>query len=293
MRAASQRGTAYCLSTLSSVSIEDIAAIGNSPKWFQLYVWKDRGLVSDMLQRAKSAGFDKLVLTVDFPLAGKRERDARNGFTIPPTLGVRQVFEAVRRPGWSWDFVFGEPIRYANLSASTPAVSLADFVAEQLHAGFDWDDAEWVLDTWGGDAILKGVMRPSDAIRAKEMGFKAVSISNHGGRQLDGEVAPLDMLPAIRSAVGDDYALILDGGIRRGTDVLKAIALGADAVSFARPYLYGLAAAGFKGVSRALEILADEVRLSMALLGVTTVSEITNEMVQSLSVEREAGGGHK
>ena len=285
-RAAEEIGTAYCLSTLSSVSIEDVAGLHSGPKWFQLYVWKDRGLVSEMLSRARAAGFEKLVLTVDFPHTGKRERDARNGFTIPPKLGLQQVIGAARKPYWSFDYVFGAPIRYANLSGETPAVSLSQFVAEQLHAGFDWDDAAWVLQEWGGDTILKGVVHPEDAVRARDAGFAAVSVSYHGGRQWDGGVSPLEMLPRLRDAIGEAYPLILDGGVRRGTHILKALASGANAVSFARPYLYGLAAGGYRGVQKALQILADEVRLSMALLGVSTIDEIGPDLIQPLNKKR-------
>ncbi len=278
-KAANDIGTVYSLSTLSSVSIEDVAKLTAAPKWFQLYVWKDRALVKKMLDRAKGAGFTALILTADFPIAGQRERDIRNGFTIPPTVGPKQLIEAMRRPAWSWDYLRSEKIRYANISEDTSAVSLSDFVAEQLHTGFNWDDAQWVLDAWGGPALLKGVMHPADAQRARNMGFAAVAISNHGGRQLDGEAAPLDVLPAIRHSVGPDFPLILDGGVRRGSDVLKALLIGANAVSFARPYLYGLAAAGFHGVQRALNILSEELKLSMALAGLVDLKTLSPDML--------------
>ena len=278
-RAAAEAGTIYCLSTLSSVAMEEIAALTDGPKWFQLYVWKDRVLVKEMLDRAKSAGYSALILTVDFPITGNRERDPRNGFTIPPSYGLRQAFDALRAPFWTWDFLTNAPIKYANLSADTPAVSLNQFVAQQLHAGFSWKDAEWLLGEWNGKAIIKGVVRADDAKRAVDLGFNGVSISNHGGRQLDYSPAPLDVLPMIADEIGADAELILDGGVRRGTDVLKALALGAKAVSFARPYLYGLAAGGYAGANRALTIVRDAVQRDMALMGVRSVNEIDSSFL--------------
>ncbi len=277
--AAADHGVPYTLSTLSSVSMEDIAAIGDGPRWFQLYVWKDRELVSQMLRRAKDAGYTKLVLTADFPLAGKRERDVRNGFTIPPTISLGQAIEAVRKPRWTWDYLTGASISYANLSTETPAVSLAQFVAEQLDADFDWDDAAWLIEQWQGDVLLKGVLHPNDVKRAQSAGFAGVILSNHGGRQLDAEAAPLDALLPARKAAGPDYPLILDGGIRRGTDIIKAIALGATAVSFARPYLYGLSAGGYLGVKRVLDIISEELALDMALTGARNIARIGVDML--------------
>ena len=273
-KAAAEYGTIYCLSTLSSVSIEEIAALTNGPKWFQLYVWKDRVLVKEMLDRARDAGFKAMILTVDFAITGNRERDPRNGFTIPPKYGPRQAIEALRAPFWTRDFLLGPGIRYANLSEKTAAVSLNEFVAEQLHAGFDWKDAEWLLSEWNGPAIIKGIVRSDDAIKAASIGFNAAMVSNHGGRQLDHSAAPIEVLDQIVQASGDQLEIILDGGVRRGTDVLKALAIGAKAVSFARPYLYGLAAGGTKGVRRALQIMEDAVRRDMALLGIRNIQEL-------------------
>lgn len=279
-KAASDVGTIYSLSTLSSISMEEIAKLTTGVKWFQLYVWKDRVLVKEMIDRAKAAGYTALILTVDFPITGNRERDPRNGFTIPPRYGLKQALAALRAPFWTRDFLLGSKIKYANLSADTPAISLNAFVAEQLHAGFNWQDAEWLLGEWNGPSIIKGVVRSDDARRAVELGFNAVSVSNHGGRQLDHSPAPLTALPKILDAIGGDAEIILDGGVRRGTDVLKALAYGANAVSFARPYLYGLAAGGYLGVRRALQIMKDEVERDMALLGVASLDEIDGSMIQ-------------
>ncbi len=279
-RAAAALGTIHTLSTLSSVSIEEVAACADAPRWFQLYVWKDRALVKEMLQRAKDNNFSALVLTVDFPIAGNRERERRNGFTIPPKVTPRQVFEAMRAPAWTWDYLTSRPISYANLSKDTPATSLADFVAEQMHAGFNWKDAEWLLGEWGGPAVIKGVLRTDDIRSAIDLGFNAIQVSNHGGRQLDGAAAPLDVLAEAVQAAAGDAEVILDGGIRRGTDILKALALGAKAVSFARPYLFGLAAGGEKGVRCALGILYQELRRDMALLGITRIEDIDESFVR-------------
>jgi L-lactate dehydrogenase (cytochrome) len=278
-RAAERAGTIFSLSTLSSVSIEEISRLTDSPKWFQLYVWKDRGLVREMMHRARDSGYEALILTVDFPTTGNRERDPRNGFAIPPKVGLKQAWHALLAPAWLYDYVSKPAIKYANLSQDTAAVSLQAFVAEQFDASFSWKDAEWLLGEWDGSAVIKGVVRPDDASRAVALGFKAVMVSNHGGRQLDRSPAPVNVLEAIVDAVGSNADVILDGGVRRGTDILIALALGAKAVSFARPFLYGLAAGGEAGAIRSVEILTAELRRDMVLLGVQSIGEIERSMV--------------
>lgn len=277
---ATEINTAYSLSTLASVPMEEISALHAGAKFFQLYVWNDRALVADMLARAKAAGFSVLILTVDLPVHGNRERDPRNGFTIPPKPGLKQIIEALKHPAWTWDYIFSPAISYANLDEALPAASLAQLVESKLYSDFNWQDAEWLLGEWNGPAILKGVIRPDDALHAVKTGFQAIQVSNHGGRQLDSSPAPVHMLENIRDAVGTDVELILDGGIRRGTDILKALALGANAVSFARPYLYGLAAGGVAGVRRASELLVAEIKRDMALLGVRRITEIDTSFVR-------------
>ncbi len=279
-KAAEAFGAIYCLSTLSSISMEEIGALIKSPKWFQLYVWKDRALVKEMLVRAKAAGFSTLILTADLPIHGNRERDPRNGFTIPPSLGPRQIWQGIKRPFWSYDYLTAPPVQFANLSTKNPAATLERFVHEQLYQAFSWRDAEWLLGEWSGPAILKGVVRADDAMRALRVGFSGLMISNHGGRQLDHSAPPISLVENLRDRLGDEMTLIVDGGVRRGTDILKALALGADGIGFARPYLYGLAAAGEAGVMRALEIMKTELERNMVLLGTKSISEIDQSFVR-------------
>ncbi len=281
-KAAEAFGAIYCLSTLSSVSIEEIGALIKSPKWFQLYVWKDRALVKEMLVRAKAAGFSTLILTADLPIHGNRERDPRNGFTIPPSLGPRQIWQGLMRPAWSYDYLTSPMVRFANLSIKTAAETLESFVRGQLYQAFSWKDAEWLLGEWNGPAILKGVVRGDDAMRALRIGFSGLMISNHGGRQLDHAAPPIALVENLRDRLGDEMALIVDGGIRRGTDILKALALGADGVGFARPYLYGLAAAGEAGVMRALGIIKTELARDMVLLGTQSTREIDRSFIRQM-----------
>ncbi|MCP5381115.1 MAG: alpha-hydroxy-acid oxidizing protein [Kordiimonadaceae bacterium] len=278
--AAKKVGTIYSLATLSSISIEEIGAMTNGPKWFQLYVWKDRGLVKEMLDRAKAAGFTAMILTVDLPIAGNRERDPKNGFTIPPKIGPKQMWQAIKAPMWSLDYLIKPKITYANLSRTTSAITLNNFIQNQMDASFNWQDAEWLLGEWNGPSVLKGVVRTDDAVRAEKTGFNAISISNHGGRQLDTSPAPISRLEPIRDAVSNKTELIVDGGIRRGTDILKALALGANAVSFARPYLYGLAAGGEAGAIRAVELIREALIRDMILLGTPSISAIDKSFIK-------------
>lgn len=252
--AAAKLGTACSLSTLGSVSIEGHARATAGPKIFQLYVWKDHGLVREMLARAEAAGYDAMMLTVDLPVHGNRERDARNGFSVPPIIGLKQVYEALKSPAWTWDYLVGGRIEYANLASHGPAMSLVDFISAQFDPGFTWDDAQAYREMWNGPALLKGVLHPEDAIRGLDIGYDAIVVSNHGGRQLGSDLAPIAALPAVVRALDGRAPVVLDGGVRRGTDILKALALGASAISFARPYLYGLAAGGEAGVTKALSL---------------------------------------
>lgn len=276
-RAAMHHGTLYGLSSLATTGITEVGAITSGPKVFQLYVWKDRELVKEVLAKAKEGGFDALALTADFTWYGNRERDIRNDFSIPPKYSVAQVVEAIRKPAWTYDFLSHDAYTYACINTDVPADSLAAFVNSQLSPEFDWKDAEWLLGEWGGPAALKGVVRPEDAVQAVETGFSTIWVSNHGARQLETSPATIDVLPSIREAVGPDVEIIMDGGVQRGTDICKAIALGADSVGVGKPYLYGLTAGGTAGVIKALEILRVELDRAMGLLGTATVEQLKKE----------------
>jgi L-lactate dehydrogenase (cytochrome) len=286
-KAASHIGTACSLSTLSSVSIEAHARAAPGPKIFQLYVWKDHGLVKEMLARAQAAGYDAMMLTVDLPVHGNRERDLRNGFSVPPVIGAKQVVEALKSPMWTWDYVIGPRIEYANLDTHGPAMRLVDFISAQFDPGFTWKDAQAYREMWDGPAFMKGIVHPSDALKAMDVGYNSIVVSNHGGRQLDSDISPIRALPDILAAVKGQVPVVLDGGVRRGTDILKALALGANAVSFARPYLYGLAAGGEAGALRALTLIKEDLQRGMALLGVTKISDIQPSHVRLRSATRQ------
>ena len=234
-RAAGRAGLPYTLSTLSTRSIEDVGAAGDGPKWFQVYVWRDRGLVKEMIERAAEAGFTALMLTVDTAVFGRRDRDVRRGFTFPPQIGLRTLVDGARRPGWTWRFVRGEPIRFANVVGrdvgdGTDAVSLADYINAQFDPSLTWSDVEWMRSLWDGPFLIKGIQTVADAALAADAGVDAIALSNHGGRQLDSSPAPVDLVAPVAEAVGDRVEVVCDGGVRRGSDIVKAVALGAPGV---------------------------------------------------------------
>jgi L-lactate dehydrogenase (cytochrome) len=276
-RASETHGTLYGLSSLATTGIAEIGDLHNGPKVFQLYVWKDRELVKEVIAKAKEGGFGALALTVDFTWYGNRERDIRNDFSVPPKYSVAQVAEAIRKPAWTYDFLSHDPYTYACINSDVPADSLAAFVNSQLSPEFSWSDAEWLLGEWNGPAAPKGIVRPEDAKKALEIGFSSIWVSNHGGRQLDTSPATIDVLPSIREAVGPDVEVIMDGGIQRGTDIAKALAMGADSVGVGKPYLWGLTAGGFDGVDKAYNILKVELDRAMGLLGTPTVADLKRE----------------
>jgi L-lactate dehydrogenase (cytochrome) len=279
-RAAAAAGIVYSASALATTRFEDIAAVNAGPKWFQLYAWKDRGLMREMLSRAKAAGFTAAILTVDVPVAGNRERDLYNDFTVPPRVTARTALQALPRPGYLWKLWTTAAVRPEIVADVMPIDgSLVDFLNRQLDHTLTWKDIDWMIDAWAGEFAIKGIATVADAHRCVAAGATAVWISNHGGRQLDGAPATIDLLEPIAQAVGDRAAVILDGGIRRGTDIIKALALGARAVGIGRAYLYGLAAAGEAGVARAIAILAEELRRDMALMGCADLKSIRRDSV--------------
>ncbi|WP_108790939.1 alpha-hydroxy-acid oxidizing protein [Erythrobacter sp. Alg231-14] len=284
-KAAEKFGLWFGISSLATRSIEDIAAMTSGPKLFQLYVHKDTGLNTNMIERCQASGFDALALTVDTIVSGKRERCLRSGFTTPPRFTPASILSYATRPQWTLDYLFREKFSLPNLDThvsegSSKAVSIAEYFNTMLDTSMDWDTAAAIRQQWGGTFVLKGVMSAGDARRAVEIGADAIMISNHGGRQLDGSRAPYDQLPEIVDAVGGEIEIICDGGIRRGTHALKAMCSGATAASGGRLYLYALAAAGQDGVERALAILKDEIERGMRLMGVTQVDQLTNDRIR-------------
>jgi L-lactate dehydrogenase (cytochrome) len=288
-RAAARAGLPYTLSTLGTRSIEEVAAASAGPKWFQVYVWRDRGLVKEMIGRAASAGYEALVLTVDTAVLGRRERDVRRGFSLPPKIGLGTLIDGAVHPGWTWRFLRSEPIRFANVQESadvgdgTTSVTLSDYVNTQFDPGLSWRDVEWMRSEWHGPLVIKGIQTVDDARLAAEAGVEAIALSNHGGRQLDSAPAPLDLVVPVADAVGDRLEIICDGGVRRGSDIVKAVALGARACMAGRAYLYGLGAAGERGVDHALGLLGADVRRTMALVGAGSVAELGRELVDPRS----------
>jgi L-lactate dehydrogenase (cytochrome) len=276
-RAAKAGGILYSLSSVSTFSIEEVAAVSDAPKWFQIYVWKDRGILRELIARCRAARYTALCLTVDVPAPGNRERDLRNGFTVPPTFSVGTALDALRRPYWLWQLLTSPRMTLGNVrghvSADADVFSVIDYIRTQMDSSITWDDAAWMIREWNGPFAIKGILHPEDARRAMDIGATGIIVSNHGGRQLDHVPAPFEMLAEIVAAAGGAQ-VILDGGVRRGTDILKALALGARACMIGRPYVYGLAAGGEAGVSRAIGILRAELETGMKLLGCNTLREL-------------------
>jgi isopentenyl diphosphate isomerase/L-lactate dehydrogenase-like FMN-dependent dehydrogenase len=282
----------FTLSTFGSQNFETVAdarakgkptgAAEDSPLVFQLYVMRERDFIMEMLNKAVKAGFKHLVLTADLHWFGNRERDKRTGFTVPPSYGLKQIIGACMSPAWTWDFVTHDPYKYALMREDVDAEKIAVFIQAMINQKFDWDDAKWLVEQWAklrpdGSCALKGVVRPDEARKALDIGFKGIWVSNHGGRQLETAVPPFEVLPSIRAAVGKDVPIVLDGGIRRGNHIVKALALGADTVAVGKPYLYGLGAGGTAGVRKAMAILETEMDTTMGLLGVQTIDELKRD----------------
>ncbi len=286
-KAAKNAGLIYSLSTVSNTSIEDIAEI-DGPRWFQIYVYKDRSLVKDFIERSKRMNYQALCLTVDASTPGNREHDLRNGLTVPPKPSLATIMDAIKHPYWCWHMLTSPTIETANLKGDSRLVSadsraMLRYMHEQLDKSVSWDDVSWMMEQWKGPFLIKGILNVEDAIQAADLGVHGIVISNHGGRQLDHAPATLDVLPEIVAAVGDRCEIIIDSGFRRGTDIIKALALGAKACMIGRPYLFGLAAGGEAGVSRALEILDEELRRNMRLLGRTSIPQLDRDCLRKLN----------
>ena len=287
-RSAARRQIPYALSTLGTRSIEEVADAGagaGGRNWFQVYVWKDRGLVRDMIERAAETGYEAICITVDLAVHGRRERDVRNGMTLPPKLGMDMLLGGVMRPGWTWRFLNSDPITFANVVGradqdGSSAVALADLISGQFDPGLSWSDIDWFRSMWSGPIIIKGIQSVADAVRAADHGVEAIAVSNHGGRQLEGAPTPIELIDPIAQEVGDRLEIICDGGARRGGDILKALALGARAVMIGRPYLYGLGAAGEKGVDWVLDFMDYTMRSTMALAGVRSIDEVDSGLIR-------------
>ncbi|RAN34148.1 alpha-hydroxy acid oxidase [Hyphomonas pacifica] len=282
--AAQKAGIAYSVSTLGSQTLEDIAGVApDVPKFIQLYVWKDRGIVRDFMARAKEAGYTGCILTVDATVAGQRERDPRNGFSVPPKINRKTATQALAKPGYLLDMLTSSKIGPANFEqVDTGGRDVMGVINELFDPTMSWKDLDWFINEWGGPFAVKGLSTAEDARRTVDSGASTVWVSNHGGRQIDTSVPVIDLLPEIREAVGAGVEIIADGGVRRGAHVLKLIARGANSVALGRAYLFGLAAGGEAGVTRALDILAADVRRGLALLGVNRVSDLDGRLLRQL-----------
>jgi L-lactate dehydrogenase (cytochrome) len=275
-RVAGELGIPYALSTLGTTSPEDVAAAApDTDKWFQLYLWNDREAGVELVRRAKAAGFTTLILTVDTPVAGARLRDVHNGFTIPPTLSARTVLDMAMHPGWWFNKLTTEPLRFAVFSETQGTV--ADLINRVFDPTITIADLGWLRDEWDGPIVIKGIQTVADARAVVDAGMDAVVISNHGGRQLDRAPIPLEQLPAIAEAIGHKAEVYIDGGVLNGADVVAAVARGARAVLVGRAYLYGLMAGGERGVARAGELIQQELVRTMRLLGVASVPDLKPE----------------
>ena len=283
-RAAEKFGTFYSMSTMANSTIEEISNISGGPKMFQIYIHKIKGLTDNLIDRCKSSGFKAMCLTVDTVVAGNRERDHRWGFTTPPKLTLKSILGFMMRPKWAFNYLTHEKFQLANVvnftkKGTSIAKGVMEYINEQYDPAMNWKDAEYCIKRWGGPFAIKGVMSVEDAKRAVDIGASAILLSNHGGRQLDGSRSPFDQLPAIADAVGGKLEIILDGGIRRGTHVLKALSLGATACSFGKGFLFALSAGGQKGVEAILQRMHDEIRRDMILLGCKNIKELNKSKI--------------
>jgi L-lactate dehydrogenase (cytochrome) len=277
-RAAEKAGVPFTLSTMSICSIEDVAENTSSPFWFQLYVMRDRDFVADLIDRAKAAGCSALVLTLDLQILAQRHKDVINGLSAPPRMTLPNLLNLATKPRWCLDMLRTNRRTFRNIVGHAKTVndlkSLSSWTNEQFDPALAWEDVKWIRDLWGGKLILKGIMDPEDAEKAARTGADALIVSNHGGRQLDGAISSIAALPAVASAIGGRIEVLMDGGIRSGQDVIKALALGAKGVFIGRAFLYGLGALGEKGVALCLDIIRRELDVTMALCGLRDIRDV-------------------
>jgi len=282
-QAAEAFGVPFALSTMSICSIEDVATVTTRPFWFQLYVMRDRDFVLSLISRAKAAKCSALVLTVDLQVLGQRHKDLRNGLSAPPKFTPKHVWQVATRPFWALEMLGTKRRSFGNIVGHAKNVtdlsSLSSWAAEQFDPRLSWEDVAWIKENWGGKLILKGILDPDDARRAADSGADALIVSNHGGRQLDGARSSISALPGVVAAVGERIEVHMDGGVRSGQDVLKAVALGAKGVWIGRPFLYGLGAGGRAGVARALEIIRNELDVTMALCGKRDILDVDGDIL--------------
>ena len=284
-RAAQAAGIPFTLSTMSICSIEDVAAAVDKPFWFQLYVMRDRGFIRALIERAAAAKCSALVLTVDLQVLGQRHRDIKNGLSVPPELRINNLIDIATKPAWAASVLRAKRRTFGNIAGHIRGMenvnTLSVWIAGQFDPALNWKDVEWIAGLWPGKLILKGILDVEDARIAAKTGATALVVSNHGGRQLDGAPSSISMLPPIVEAVGSDIEIMFDGGIRSGQDVFRALALGARACLSGRAYVYGLGAGGGAGVARAIEIIRNELDVTMALTGVNSIAEIDRRSISA------------
>jgi len=282
-RAAEKAGIPFCLSTMSICSIEQVRAAVAKPFWFQVYVMRDRGFTRDLIRRAKDAGCSALMLTADLTVQGQRHREIKNGLSVPPKITLRNILDMASKPRWAWSMLRAPSRSFGNLQGridnTDSLTTLAQWIANQFDPTLEWKDLEWIREIWPGKLIIKGILDPRDARIAASLGVDAIVVSNHGGRQLDGAPATIDVLPSIVQAVGDRMQVLFDSGIQSGQDLLKALAYGAHAGLIGKAFLYGLGAMGEAGVSKTIELIRKELSVSMALTGQTDVRRISPDII--------------
>jgi L-lactate dehydrogenase (cytochrome) len=290
-RAANDAGIPFTLSTMSIGSIEHVAEATRKPFWFQLYVIRDRGFSKALMDRAIAAKVDTLVLTVDLQVLGQRHRDVRNGLTVPPEFRFKNVIDIATKPAWAWSVLKGKSKTFGNISGHVPGMenvnSLSKWTQDQFDPALNWKDVEWIRKYWPGHLVIKGILDVDDAKTAVKMGADAIVVSNHGGRQLDGASSSIAMLPRVADAVGTDTEILFDGGIRTGADIVRAVALGARACLIGRSYVWGLGAGGQAGVAKAIDILKNELSVTMALTGIGKIADIDGRVIEGGAAKKK------